>query len=283
MFHPLIPDLVDPMLLAEANLPSLHQAVGLKSGSVTLTVDPTIRKPIRIKPDSFAAYNETGQRDVEDLILTLNACFAPFSIAFMKANIRPDESIWPIDLMTCTSSLQLMYLRAQHCNELIGHVVMLELSASLSPDGKIRPSVIDGHACGCRLGASGPGQDFNRNAALGVAVREFRCPAGRATTCCLSPARPPASSRPRRPASPSAASPSRPTKYMVKLPEHLARWDDTLRFDYESTGDETYFRDTRDPKPRSRRVFAFHQPETLHAWLKEPDTLRARLDDAAAR
>ena len=36
-----------------------------------------------------------------------------------------------------------------------------------------------------------------------------------------------------------------------------------LPFVYESTGVETFFRDNRDPAPRSRRVFAFHQPETL--------------------
>ncbi len=50
-----------------------------------------------------------------------------------------------------------------------------------------------------------------------------------------------------------------------------------LPFLYESTGIETYFRDERDPHPRSRRVFAFHRPETLAQWLEEPDTLRHRL------
>jgi type I restriction enzyme, R subunit len=50
-----------------------------------------------------------------------------------------------------------------------------------------------------------------------------------------------------------------------------------LPFYYESTGIETFFRDIRDPAPRSRRVFAFHRPETLAAWGAEPDTLRARL------
>jgi type I restriction enzyme, R subunit len=50
-----------------------------------------------------------------------------------------------------------------------------------------------------------------------------------------------------------------------------------LIFHYESTGEETFFRDTRDPHARSRRVFAFHKPQTLHAWLKEEETLRGRL------
>ena len=37
------------------------------------------------------------------------------------------------------------------------------------------------------------------------------------------------------------------------------------------------FANLRDPDYRSRRVFAFHRPETLHEWISQPDTLRARL------
>ncbi|NPA92848.1 MAG: DEAD/DEAH box helicase family protein [Chloroflexi bacterium] len=50
-----------------------------------------------------------------------------------------------------------------------------------------------------------------------------------------------------------------------------------LPFQYESNGQEVLFRDNRDPAPRSRPLFAFHRPETLAAWIQEPDTLRARL------
>src|ERR1043166_8970558 len=57
----------------------------------------------------------------------------------------------------------------------------------------------------------------------------------------------------------------------------MGKWSDHVRFAYESTGIETYFRDRADPKPRSRDVFSFHQPESLLAWLREGDTLRARL------
>jgi hypothetical protein len=35
----------------------------------------------------------------------------------------------------------------------------------------------------------------------------------------------------------------RAARYMLSLPARLARQADTLLFDYESTGDETYFRD----------------------------------------
>ncbi len=48
-------------------------------------------------------------------------------------------------------------------------------------------------------------------------------------------------------------------------------------FVYESTGTLTHFTDYRDPKPRSRRVFSFHKPETIAEWLKKGKSLRARL------
>ncbi|MBK8920448.1 MAG: DEAD/DEAH box helicase family protein [Saprospirales bacterium] len=53
--------------------------------------------------------------------------------------------------------------------------------------------------------------------------------------------------------------------------------NDPLPFVYESTGALTRFTDYRDPKPRSRPVFHFHQPQTLADWLAKPGTLRARL------
>jgi type I restriction enzyme R subunit len=55
------------------------------------------------------------------------------------------------------------------------------------------------------------------------------------------------------------------------------RWSDPLPFTYESNGEETRFRDLRDPRPRSRFVFSAHRPETLRAWMEQANTLRARL------
>ena len=66
--------------------------------------------------------------------------------------------------------------------------------------------------------------------------------------------------------------------YAANLPDFFQRLTTgSLPFLYESTGIETVFRDDRDPEARSRRVFSFHRPETVVAWLAEPDTLRARL------
>ncbi len=55
--------------------------------------------------------------------------------------------------------------------------------------------------------------------------------------------------------------------------------NDPLPFSYESTGTLTYFTDHRDPKPRARRVFCFHRPETFREWLRQDQSLRARLHD----
>jgi len=66
-------------------------------------------------------------------------------------------------------------------------------------------------------------------------------------------------------------------KYLAGFPQNLPHVTEPLPFAYESTGIETFFRDLRDPDPRSRRVFAFHRPETLGEWSSQANTLRARL------
>lgn len=65
--------------------------------------------------------------------------------------------------------------------------------------------------------------------------------------------------------------------------QQLNAWCAPLPFRYESTGVETRFTNGLDPLPRSRRVFAFHQPTTVARWMREAQanpqapTLRARL------
>ncbi|MGH3961800.1 MAG: DEAD/DEAH box helicase family protein [Pseudonocardiaceae bacterium] len=65
--------------------------------------------------------------------------------------------------------------------------------------------------------------------------------------------------------------------------QQLAAWRTPLPFRYESSGVETRFTNGLDPVPRSRRVFAFHQPTTVARWMREAQaypqapTLRARL------
>ena len=65
--------------------------------------------------------------------------------------------------------------------------------------------------------------------------------------------------------------------YTEGIPDDIPCAQRPLPFAYESTGVETFFRDQRDPDPRSRRVFAFHRPETFREWLSDKDTLRSKL------
>jgi type I restriction enzyme R subunit len=120
-------------------------------------------------------------------------------------------------------------------------------------------------------------EEFDRNAAPGVAVREFQLPAGPCDYLLFVAGKAAGVIEAKKSGVTLSGVAEQSEKYMQKLPSHLARWADNLIFDYESTGDETLFRDMRDPKPRSRRLFAFHRPETLHEWLRQPETLRARL------
>ncbi|WP_417796572.1 DEAD/DEAH box helicase family protein [Terasakiella pusilla] len=124
--------------------------------------------------------------------------------------------------------------------------------------------------------------EFDRNAALGVAVREFQLPAGPCDYLLFIAGKAAGVIEAKKAGVTLGGVSDQSEKYMRKLPDHLARWDDFLIYDYESTGDETFFRNVRDPKARSRRLFAFHMPETLHEWVKQPKTLRARLQDMPA-
>jgi type I restriction enzyme R subunit len=66
-------------------------------------------------------------------------------------------------------------------------------------------------------------------------------------------------------------------EYLSSVPAAIPKVSTALPFAYESTGIGTYFRDSRDPDPRSRKIFAFHRPDTLAQWLHEQETLRTRL------
>src|SRR5262245_61765494 len=67
------------------------------------------------------------------------------------------------------------------------------------------------------------------------------------------------------------------TKYVSGIPFGLPAWKSPLPFCYESTGTETFFTNRLDPDPRSRRVFSFHRPETLVAWVQLEKQLAQRL------
>lgn len=121
-------------------------------------------------------------------------------------------------------------------------------------------------------------KEFDRTAALGVAVREFALGQDEADYLLFIDGKAAGVVEAKAKGHTLSGVAEQSEKYMSRLPDHLARWRDTLVFDYESTGEETNFRDMRDPHPRSRRLFAFHRPETLLGWLKADASLRALLE-----
>lgn len=118
---------------------------------------------------------------------------------------------------------------------------------------------------------------LDRNAALGVAVREFPLPAGFCDYLLFVGGKAAGVIEAKKTGATLSGVADQSENYVLRPPEHLARWDEFLIYHYESTGEETFFRNLRDPKARSRRLFAFHRPETLHEWVRQPETLRARL------
>ena len=120
-------------------------------------------------------------------------------------------------------------------------------------------------------------RELNLGASLGVAVREFSLKSGEADYL-LFVDRKPVGVIEAKPTGTTLSGVAEQTlKYLESIPESIPNTSFSPPFAYESTGVETFFRDLRDPAPRSRRIFAFHQPKTLNGWLTEEDTLRDRL------
>ena len=122
-------------------------------------------------------------------------------------------------------------------------------------------------------------QEINLGAGLGIAVREYPTKVG-PTDYALFIDRKAVGVIEAKPAGTTLGGTSKQSsKYIHNFPENVIHFIMPLPFAYESTGVETLFRDERDPEPRSRRVFTFHKPETLLEWIKQDDTLRARLEE----
>ena len=122
----------------------------------------------------------------------------------------------------------------------------------------------------------------NRNAGLGVAVREYPLASGPCDYLLLVAGRACGVVEAKAAGATLSGVAEQARGYHAALPAALARWSDPLRFDYEASSTEILFSDRLDPEQRSRRVFAFHRPETLHAWLKAAASLRARLQTMPA-
>ncbi|WP_426290384.1 DEAD/DEAH box helicase family protein [Sphingomonas sp. TWP1-3-1] len=146
-----------------------------------------------------------------------------------------------------------------------------------TPEARAR-DIIDG-----QLAAAGwvvqDRADMNRLASLGVAVREFPLATGPCDyllivggkACGVIEAKPAGTTL--------SGVTEQARGYQPQPQQILAAWSTPFRFDYQATGTEILFSDRVDPLHRSRRVFAFHRPETVYEWLKAGSSLRARLVD----
>jgi len=117
----------------------------------------------------------------------------------------------------------------------------------------------------------------NLRVARGVAVREFPLTTGFADYLLFVDRKAIGAVEAKAVGIPLSGVEAQSAKYSAGLPDVPPAWRTPLPFLYESTGVETFFTNGLDPEPRSRRVFAFHRPETLAQWISEPATLRTRL------
>jgi type I restriction enzyme, R subunit len=120
-------------------------------------------------------------------------------------------------------------------------------------------------------------QELHLSASLGVAVREFPLSEGFADYLLFVGGNAVGVVEAKPTGTTLSGVAEQTTKYVTSVPANVPTVQLPLPFAYESTGVETFFRDLRDPEPCSRRIFAFHQPETLKEWLAQGDSLRARL------
>jgi type I restriction enzyme, R subunit len=119
--------------------------------------------------------------------------------------------------------------------------------------------------------------EINLGAGRGVAVREFPLKTGFADYLLFVDRRPIGAIEAKAEGIALAGVELQAEQYGAGLPDNLNAWHRPLPFLYESTGVETFFTNTLDPEPRSRRTFAFHRPETLAQYATEVASLRARL------
>lgn len=120
-------------------------------------------------------------------------------------------------------------------------------------------------------------EDMNLMAGRGVAVREFALKTGFADYLLFVDGKAIGAIEAKKEGTPLAGVEAQSAKYREGLPKGAQAWHLPMPFLYESTGVETYFTNGLDPDPRSRSVFAFHQPSTLVAWAGAADQFRAKL------
>jgi type I restriction enzyme R subunit len=116
-------------------------------------------------------------------------------------------------------------------------------------------------------------RELNPGAALGVAVREYPTDTGEADYVLFVDRNPVGVIEAKKEGIPLSKVEVQSARYAMGALKYAIN-KGPLPFVYESTGVETHFTDYRDPAPRAREVFTFHQPATFKEWLTQPATLR---------
>lgn len=121
-------------------------------------------------------------------------------------------------------------------------------------------------------------KEFNPNASLGVAVREFATDSGPADYILFVNRTPVGVIEAKR--TEEGQNITDHETQSLRYATSKLKWmvnKRPLRFAYEATDVVTRFTDYNDDKARSREVFSFFRPETLHALMQDDNTLRNRL------
>lgn len=118
--------------------------------------------------------------------------------------------------------------------------------------------------------------NFNPSTNLGIAVTEYPTESGSADYILFVDRKPVGVIEAKKEGHTLSQVHEQTIRYATDEIKYFIRKDE-LPFQFESTGSETFFTDSRDPSPRQREIFAFHRPETLYDWFKQPNSLRTRL------
>jgi len=119
-------------------------------------------------------------------------------------------------------------------------------------------------------------KELNLGAGIGIAIREFPLKTGYADYLLIIDRKAIGVVEAKKAGYTLSGVEDQSERYRDAIDEYL-RYSEIPPFAYETTGFETYFRDMRDPEPRSRTVFNFHRPEELKRLLEEENSLRERL------
>ena len=123
-------------------------------------------------------------------------------------------------------------------------------------------------------------EEFNRNASLGVAVREFvMSDESKADYLLFIDGKACGVIEAKKEGISLSGIELQAKHYASHIPKELRIWQNPLPFIYVSNFSEIYFADLREQDYSSRQIFSFHTPESLFENLKRDKTLRDSLKE----